>query len=296
MLKEKIINLGKVEINYAEGPKSGSPILLIHGLPGHWQEFIPVLPTLILKWHVYALDLRGQGKSGRVSGQYLSKYYVEDTVKFIQSQFEEPVILYGQSAGGVGALSAASQIPTMVKGVILGDSPIEREVLIRWMTSDEFKKHFSELQKIAKQKDQSKREIAKKIADIPVKVPGQDEEIRYGDSPGMDDIRIQQLAIVLAEMDPGVLEYHATGRAVEFLEGLDFKNCLRRIHCPVLLLQADPAQGGMMTSAGVQYVKSVLPNTEHAFFKSMGHDLGLETWNVAAWLRVVTNFLSMLSM
>jgi hypothetical protein len=182
----------------------------------------------------------------------------------------------------------------MIKGVILGDSPIEREVLISWMTSAEFKQHFSELREISKRKDQSIREIVERIADIPVKVPGQDEEIRYGDSPGMDVIRIQQLAMVLAEMDPGVLEYHATGRAVEFLEGLDFDNCLGKINCPVLLLQADPALGGMMTNAGVQRVKSVLPDTEHAFFKSIGHDLGLETWNVAPWLRVVTNFLTML--
>jgi len=294
MLKEKTINLGKVELNYAEGPKSGPPILLIHGLPGHWQEFMPIMPTLILQWHVYAIDFRGQGKSGRVSGQYLSKYYVEDTVEFIRSQFDEPVILYGQSAAGVGALSVASQIPKMIKGVILGDSPIDREVLIRWMTSEGFKKHFSELREIAKLKDQSKREIAERIADISVQVPGQDEEIRYGDSPGMDVIRIQQLAIVLADMDPEVLEYHATGRAVEFLEGLDLDNCLGKIKCPVLLLQADPALGGMMTNDGVQHVKSALPNTEHAFFKSVGHDLGLDTWNVAPLLRVIINFLSML--
>jgi pimeloyl-ACP methyl ester carboxylesterase len=283
-----------VEINYAEGPKSGPPIVLIHGLPGHWQEFLPVMPTLILKWHVYAIDLRGQGKSGRVAGQYLSKYYVEDTVEFIRRHFDEPVILYGHSAGGVGALGVASQIPTLIKGLILGDSPLDREVLISWMTSDEFKQHFYELREISRRKDLSKREIAARVADIPVQVPGQAEEIRYGDSPGMDQIRIQQLAIVLADMDPGVLDYHATGQAEAFLEGLDLDNYLEQINCPVLLLQADPTLGGMMTNAGVQHVKSVLPTTMHAFFKSTGHDLGLETWNVAPLLRVVTNFLSML--
>jgi pimeloyl-ACP methyl ester carboxylesterase len=294
VLKEKTINLGEVGINYAEGPKSGPPVVLIHGLPGHWQEFLPIMPTLILKWHVYAIDLRGQGKSGRVSEPYLAKYYVEDTVKFIQKQFDEPVILWGQSAGGVGALNVASQIPTMVKGVILGDSPIDRDVLISWMTSDGFMKHFSELREIARRKDQSIRQIAERIADIPVQVPGQDEVIRYGDSPGMDVIRIQQLANVLADMDPGVLEYHATGRAVDFLEGLDIDSCLGKINCPLLLMQANLALGGMMTNEGVKKVKSMYPNTEHASFVSVGHDLGLETWNVAALLRVIANFLSML--
>ncbi|MHA1279101.1 MAG: alpha/beta fold hydrolase [Candidatus Helarchaeota archaeon] len=100
------------------------PLLLLHGLPGHWQEFMPILPALILHWHVYALDLRGQGKSGHTLNQYKSKFYIEDIIGYIQHLFEEPVILYGQSAGGLEALAVSAEIPESVSGVILGDSPI----------------------------------------------------------------------------------------------------------------------------------------------------------------------------
>jgi pimeloyl-ACP methyl ester carboxylesterase len=109
MLKERNLTIGTVDINFAEGPKSGTPLVLLHGIPGRWQEFMPIMPTLLLQWHVYALDFRGQGKSGRAPGQYQSGYYVADVAEFLRRQFAEPVILYGQSAGGMVALNTAAQ-------------------------------------------------------------------------------------------------------------------------------------------------------------------------------------------
>jgi len=294
MLKERKLKIGAAELNYAEGPKSGPPLVLLHGLPGHWQEFISIMPTLILGWHVNALDFRGQGKSGRAPGQYQAKYYVADLVEFIRQQFSESVILYGQSGGGMVALNAAAQIPELVKGLILGDSPIDMQVLIDWMTSTDFKHLFSSLQEISGLENRTVKEIADKIASIPIQVPGKDETIRYGDSPGVDLIQIQQLAIVLREMDPGVLDYHAKGRAIEFLEGFEIDRILEKIKCPLLLIQANPSLGGMMTNNAVNNVRSILPNTEHAFIESAGHDLGLDTWEIAPLLRVIMNFLSLL--
>ena len=64
MLNEKIFKTGTVEINYAEGPPSGPPLVLLHGLPGRWQEFSAVISILSQRFHIYALDGRGQGKSG----------------------------------------------------------------------------------------------------------------------------------------------------------------------------------------------------------------------------------------
>jgi pimeloyl-ACP methyl ester carboxylesterase len=294
MLKERKLNIETVDINFAEGPKSGPPLVLLHGLPGHWQEFMPIMPTMVLQWHVHALDLRGQGKSGRVPDQYQGKYYVTDIVEFLRNQFTAPAILYGHSAGGLVALGAAAQLPELVKAVILGDSPIDMEVLVGWMTSDGFKHHFSALQEIAGLENHSTKEITEKIASIPVQVPGKDEVIKYGDSPGVDPIQIQQLAVVLSQMDPGVLEYHASGRAMEFFEDFELNDILEQIKCPLLLMQGNPSFGSMMTDNAVKHVKSILPSAEHTFIESAGHDLGLDTWEVAPLLRVIMNFLSSL--
>ena len=95
-------------------------------------------------------------------------------------------------------------------------------------------------------------------------------------------------------MDPGVLEYHAEGRAREFLEGFDLDKVLERITSPVLLLQGNPLLGGMMTNEAVKHVQSILPNAMHVLIETAGHDLGLDTWEVSPLLRAVTSFLGSL--
>lgn len=293
MLKERSFNTGKTEINFAEGPHSGHSLVLLPGLPSRWQEFFPILPAMSMLYHTYALDYRGQGKSGRMPGQYLAKYYVADVVKFLQQQLDEPAILFGESAGGLVALGAGAQCPELVRAIIVGDSPIDMDGLVEWMTSEGFKYFFFAL-RAPSGLDLSIAELIRQIADIPIKVPGQEARIRFGDSPDVDVIQIQQLAITLSHMDPGVLEYHAEGRAREFLEGFDLDKILERITSPVLLLQANPSLGGMMTNEAVKHVQSILPNGIHVLIETAGHDLGLDTWEVSPLLRALTSFLGSL--
>jgi len=293
MFREFLFNTGTTKINCAEGPQSGAPLVLLHGLPGRWQEFLPILPTLCLQWHTYALDFRGQGKSGRVPGQYQSKYYGIDVEHFLRQQLEKPAILFGLSAGGVVALAVAAKCPELVRAIVVGDSPIDMDMLIAWMTSEGFKYLFSTLRRLVGM-DLSIKELTKRIADIPIQVPGQDSPIHYGDRPDVDSIEIQQLAITLSQMDPGVLEYHAEGRAIEFLEGFDLDQILGQITCPVLLLQGNPSLGGMMTHEAVKHVQSFVPNTMHILIESAGHGLGMDTWEISPLIRAVTSFLDSL--
>ena len=46
-LNERLFNTGAVEINYAEGPDNGSPLVLIHGLASRWQNWYSVIPLLM---------------------------------------------------------------------------------------------------------------------------------------------------------------------------------------------------------------------------------------------------------
>ena len=289
MLKENLFDTGNVKINFAEGPHSGPPLVLLHGLPSRWQEFLPILPSLCLQWHTYALDFRGQGKSGWAPGQYQSKYYAVDVEQFLLKQLDEPAIIFGMSAGGAVALAVAAKCPELTRAIIVGDSPIDSGVIIPWMKSEGFKYWFSSLRQLAGL-DLSIAEVSKRISDIPVHLPEQTTTIRYGDCPDIDVIQIQQLAITLSHMDPGVLEYHAEGRAMEFLEGFDLDQILEQIACPVLLLQADTSQGGMMTNNIVKHVQSVLPNAMHVLI-GKDHGLGLDTWEMQPLIRAVTSFL-----
>jgi pimeloyl-ACP methyl ester carboxylesterase len=90
------------------------------------------------------------------------------------------------------------------------------------------------------------------------------------------------------------LEYHAEGRASEFLEGFDLDQILARITCPVLFLQGNPSLGGMMTNEVVKHVQIILPNAMHVLIETSGHGLGLDTWEVSPLIRAVTSFLESL--
>jgi pimeloyl-ACP methyl ester carboxylesterase len=88
-----------------------------------------LIPTLAQDWHVYALDLRGHGKSGHVPGAYRLRDYRDDVVAFIQHHFREPAVLYGHSLGGWIALTIAAEAPSLVRALIVGDTAIYPEHL-----------------------------------------------------------------------------------------------------------------------------------------------------------------------
>jgi pimeloyl-ACP methyl ester carboxylesterase len=293
MLTENEFNTGIVTINYAESPPSGSPLVMVHGLPGHWQEFLPIIPALTMEWHIYALDSRGQGKSSRAPGAYLPPDYAADLNAFLDKHINAPAVLFGLSAGGLVTLNAAVQRPEKVRALIIGDSPIDMEALLAWMNSTEFCRYFTALREIAASQPPLP-EMIKALADLPLPVPDQDPPVRYGDLPMSDDTYLRYWAKTVGQMDPDILEYHAEGRAQEFLRDIDLDDLLRKITCPVLLIQGSPELGGLMTDQAVAHCSEILPDLSHILLAKTGHDLGLTTWEVASLLRAVNNFLQSL--
>jgi pimeloyl-ACP methyl ester carboxylesterase len=293
MMIEKTLSIKDVIINYAEAPSPGPALILLHGFPGRWQEFLPIMPELAFRNHLYALDLRGQGKSGRTPGEYHSKLYGKDILSFLGYEFEEPVILFGMSAGGLVALDVAAQAPDKVSAVIVGDSPIDIGLLKTWMKSEQFTDFYSALRNLAGS-GKPLEQISNDLAEIQVNIPGEQEPVRYGDQPGVNALELRQFAKTLSMLDPGVLDYHAEGRADEFFAGFDLDEMLPNITCPVLLAQGNPNLGGMMTDESVDYVLAELPDATHVLIEGAGHDLILNTWKERSLLRAIFTFLDTL--
>jgi len=289
MFVEKRFNTGEVEINYVEGGMSGPALVLVPGLPGCWQEFTPILPALSTRWQVYALDMRGQGKSGWVPGCYLSTSYVDDLIAFLKS-LDGPAVVFGASAGGMVAMEATARSPELVRALVVGDSPIDIDWLVSWMTSDWFKDYFSILRELAGL-DLPLPELAETLAQTPFPIPGEAGRIPYGEAPGVDSVKVLEMATSLLYLDPGVLEYHAEGRADEFLCGFDLETVLVKIACPALFVQADPECGGMITDVSLKIVKSRCKPALHVKLDGIGHDLGLASWEVGPLMRTLNGFL-----
>jgi pimeloyl-ACP methyl ester carboxylesterase len=137
-------------------------------------------------------------------------------------------------------------------------------------------------------------QISNDLAEIPVNIPGEQESIRYADQPGVDALELRQFAKTLSMLDPGVLDYHADGRADEYLVGFDLDEMLPKITCPVLLVQGNPDLGGMMTDASVDYALAELPDATHVLIEGAGHDLLMNTWKERSLLRALFTFLDTL--
>ena len=233
MVEEYTFDTGTVSLNYAEGPHSGPPMVLLHGGSGSWKSFLPVIPLLVSKWHVYAPDARGHGKSGRVAGAYRFVDHAQDTIAFLRGEVSEPAVLWGQSTGAMVAIATAAKALDTVRAVVLEEPPLDLQQALRDVS--QFLKPLKDLAG----SNLTLEEMRRAVEDIRFKIPGHDEPVRVGEL--RDSRTIQWTAESLMETDPGVYTSLLDGSATD---GYDLDAFLQRVSCPALLLRANPALGG----------------------------------------------------
>jgi pimeloyl-ACP methyl ester carboxylesterase len=123
---EKQINLGEVTMNYAEAGDAGNPALLL--LPGQsesWWGYQQAMRLLESRYHVFAVDLRGQGRSSQTPKRYTFDNLGNDLVRFITLAIGRPVIVSGNSSGGIlSAWLSAYSMPGQIRGSLLEDPPL----------------------------------------------------------------------------------------------------------------------------------------------------------------------------
>lgn len=111
-------------LNYGEGPSNGkTPLLLLHGQTGAWQDYAPVLVRLSDDYHVFAVDCHGHGKSSQNPAKYQAKEMGRDFIWFIERVMGAPAVVSGHSSGGLLTAWLAANAPQDVCGVVLEDPP-----------------------------------------------------------------------------------------------------------------------------------------------------------------------------
>lgn len=260
MLEEKTFDAGTASINYGEGPASGPPLVLLHGAGGRWISFQTVIPQLIGDWHVYALDHRGHGRSGRVPGAYCILDYAQDAVAFVRDQVPEPACLWGQSLGANVSIVVAAQVPDSVRAVVLEEPGLDLEEL---GPAEAYIRQMRELVVSGR----TAEELLADVADMTLEVPGLDRPLRMGDVRGEDYLRL--IAGCLSQLEPEVLDIILSGRLAE---GWDLEVLLRQVSCPALLVQGDPAFGGLEDPAATR-AASLLPHGQLVKIPGAGHNI-----------------------
>jgi pimeloyl-ACP methyl ester carboxylesterase len=107
------------------GPASGAPVVLIHGLGSKsQQDWVELAPYLVrARYHVYAVDLLGYGRSAKPTE---FTYSIREEAKFVESFLDTnhltSVALGGVSMGGWIAATVALDRPELVRRLMLFDS------------------------------------------------------------------------------------------------------------------------------------------------------------------------------
>mmetsp|Transcript_26010 Transcript_26010/g.64209 ORF Transcript_26010/g.64209 Transcript_26010/m.64209 type:complete len:754 (-) Transcript_26010:71-2332(-) len=110
-------------IRYAEGGKEDAPpILFVHGFGASADQWHKCMRELSPDYKVFAIDLIGFGHSEKPPVSY-SQFMWEDLVRdFSLEVVGRPLFIGGNSIGGYTSLSAAAQLKSFCKGLILLNS------------------------------------------------------------------------------------------------------------------------------------------------------------------------------
>lgn len=214
MFQEKTFDTGQILINYAEGPDAGAPLVVLHGGTVRWQFMLPVLRLLADRWHIFACDLRGHGRSGRAPGKYTLPDFSADLTALLR-RMKEPAALLGFSWGGLVALHAAGQTP--VRALILESPPFD---LHRRRLFDSPVSQYFRWVKQSVQSAPDTRALAAAVC-------------RKG--LGRDLPSCAAWAAAFEQLDLDFIDMVLDNRA---LDGIDFNQMLQAVSTPLLMLLA----------------------------------------------------------
>jgi pimeloyl-ACP methyl ester carboxylesterase len=125
-IEEKYFHTGEVIMNYVAGPPNGTPLVFIPGQTVTWEEYTLIMPLLADRFQVFAVTLRGHGKSSWTPGQYTFNNLGKDITAFLKGVVGKPAIIAGNSSGGVLTCWLAAYSAEWVKAIVLEDPPLFR--------------------------------------------------------------------------------------------------------------------------------------------------------------------------
>ena len=253
MLTERTFDTGEVAINYVESSATGPLLIMLHGMSASWQVFETTIPFLAVRWRVVAADLRGHGRSGRVAGRYTLLDYVRDITALHRHLSDGPVVIVGSSLGAMVGIGLAAGDPDAVRAIVLEDPPLG----------------FASGAPGATQPAHSGMVETR---DLVTAGHSATELVRIL-TPRMHDqdgVAIRRRAANLSNLDPDLLTTYIEDRCYA---GFDLGERLRRVTCPVLLLQGNVALGGALSDLEARWAASLMSDCVHVALPEAGHGI-----------------------
>lgn len=265
--RERAIASGGVEIAVTEFPNPGRPpVVLLHGIGSRGQSWWPVVDPLAARFHLYQLDLRGHGASGKPAAGYLIEHYAADldaALDALDLQEGEPRIL-GHSLGALVALSWASEHPSRAAALVVEDPSLR--------VPPDIVAAFDGWQQLA------------------ALTPAQAAAWYRQEYPDWSDDDCLRRAETITSTAPGVFaELRAEAQEALARGTTDRMHILSRVQSPTLLLYGSVELGSMVAPADAERFVEIMPRGRAIQLPGAGHSLHRDASD--AFLKAVIPFL-----
>ena len=308
---EKKFDTGKIILNYVEGPDNGPPLLFIPGQMEFWQGYKLVIPAFSKKYHIYIIDVRGHGKSTKTPGAYSYNIIGQDLKEFLEKVVKKPAIVSGLSSGAVLSLWLAANAPASVSIAISEDPPLFSSM---WPRIKEEKYMYRLFEAAVECLGKPKRDILGYFMKQGIPKDGYEKlflippwiakfivglfELNKKIRPEkMYDIPLAPFSgrvgfKFLCEYDVDFSKATIDGRLAE---GFNPEETLRKIECPVLLIQARWSRHktwgllGALDDNDVEKIRSIVRNIKVAKVNAI-HDVHLAKPEI--FIKTANNYLA----
>ncbi|MDO3637968.1 alpha/beta fold hydrolase [Mycolicibacterium arseniciresistens] len=119
---QRRIQINGRQLNFVDsGARTGAgqpAVILVHGMGGRWQHWLPVLPALAEHRRVVALDLPGFGASQRPTATPTAETFADTAAALCRELRIDRAVLAGHSMGGPIALRFGIRHPQLAAGLI----------------------------------------------------------------------------------------------------------------------------------------------------------------------------------
>ncbi len=273
MLEEKTAMLGNgTSVGYLERSGGDRPLLLLHGITDNARTYEPLMKGIDSRFHVYALDFRGHGRSDKPQTRYDTDAYADDVRHLIRDVIGDSVLLEGHSLGGAVAVQVGSTAPELVSGLILEDPPLyfvnELNPIYRAL--------FEGIVVMATSLQDGSRS-----ADDWFEVMAQAPD-PYSGKPGIETMGAERIRLRLESI--GMMKPKALQDALDGGLEWDTDEVLKKIQCPVTLLWGESALGAVVTAEEAARASGVIGQCQAIQAPGVGHlihDQAPDVWLAA---------------
>lgn len=266
---DKDIFVDGVKIHYYRtGDGNKPPLVLAHGFSDNGLCWVHVARDLEATYDVILPDAHGHGYSARVKPE-VEIDMAADTAGLIRGLGLSKPVLGGHSMGASTSAQVEAHFPGLVRALLLEDPP--------WFEAEPPKP-----EETPKEGQPRVRPRADWITSLEKMSADELVEKCKQDNPTWPEIELRPWAESKKQFDYGFL-YRPGGPTH------NWQDVYQAIHCPTLLITADPAKGAIVNPVMAKIITTNNQNIQVANIKGAGHNIRRE--NYPAYIKAVQDFL-----